>query len=153
MDTELFLQAKEYCNHKGLRVVKKDRIGFGTDGSVWRSNRETAVKACYREDNYRNEIKCYEIFKNRGISKINGLSIPILEGSDSEGRVIEMTIVEPPYLLDFGKVYVDEPPPYRLYEMPSWHEKIREEFEGNACLLYTSPSPRDRQKSRMPSSA
>ena len=25
--------------------------------------------------------------------------------------------------------------------------------QGNACLLYTSPSPRDRQKSRMPSSA
>ena len=24
---------------------------------------------------------------------------------------------------------------------------------GGACLLYTSPSPRDRQKSRMPSSA
>ena len=30
------------------------------------------------------------------------------------------------------------------------------EFEGKrslACLLYTSPSPRDRQKARMPSSA
>ena len=26
------------------------------------------------------------------------------------------------------------------------------DFHGN-CLLYTSPSPRDRQKSRMPSSA
>ena len=25
--------------------------------------------------------------------------------------------------------------------------------EGENCLLYTSPSPRDRQKSRMPSSA
>ena len=25
--------------------------------------------------------------------------------------------------------------------------------EANCCLLYTSPSPRDRQKSRMPSSA
>ena len=25
--------------------------------------------------------------------------------------------------------------------------------EKNTCLLYTSPSPRDRQKSRMPSSA
>ena len=24
---------------------------------------------------------------------------------------------------------------------------------GSGCLLYTSPSPRDRQKSRMPSSA
>ena len=27
------------------------------------------------------------------------------------------------------------------------------EVENNGCLLYTSPSPRDRQKSRMPSSA
>ena len=26
-------------------------------------------------------------------------------------------------------------------------------FLNNDCLLYTSPSPRDRQKSRMPSSA
>ena len=26
-------------------------------------------------------------------------------------------------------------------------------YGANACLLYTSPSPRDRQKSRMPSSA
>ena len=26
-------------------------------------------------------------------------------------------------------------------------------FQGKLCLLYTSPSPRDRQKSRMPSSA
>ena len=26
-------------------------------------------------------------------------------------------------------------------------------YNVNSCLLYTSPSPRDRQKSRMPSSA
>ena len=29
----------------------------------------------------------------------------------------------------------------------------RDSHISNACLLYTSPSPRDRQKSRMPSSA
>ena len=28
-----------------------------------------------------------------------------------------------------------------------------DDLELNTCLLYTSPSPRDRQKSRMPSSA
>ena len=36
------------------------------------------------------------------------------------------------------------------------HEVAHSDFEINAlevCLLYTSPSPRDRQKSRMPSSA
>ena len=37
-------------------------------------------------------------------------------------------------------------------------ENLRGAYESkiemlNACLLYTSPSPRDRQKSRMPSSA
>ena len=33
-------------------------------------------------------------------------------------------------------------------------QKRQEKFaEARACLLYTSPSPRDRQKSRMPSSA
>ena len=30
---------------------------------------------------------------------------------------------------------------------------FHEEVSANDCLLYTSPSPRDRQKSRMPSSA
>ena len=29
----------------------------------------------------------------------------------------------------------------------------RQRVHQNTCLLYTSPSPRDRQKSRMPSSA
>ena len=34
-------------------------------------------------------------------------------------------------------------------QLPQLHKRIQEEN----CLLYTSPSPRDRQKSRMPSSA
>ena len=32
-------------------------------------------------------------------------------------------------------------------------ENARTDWLWKACLLYTSPSPRDRQKSRMPSSA
>ena len=33
------------------------------------------------------------------------------------------------------------------------YKTLEEETGKNVCLLYTSPSPRDRQKSRMPSSA
>src|SRR5678809_1697767 len=36
----------------------------------------------------------------------------------------------------------------RLYLLDAWRES-----PFYTCLLYTSPSPRDRQKSRMPSSA
>ena len=31
--------------------------------------------------------------------------------------------------------------------------RIASDTQSTSCLLYTSPSPRDRQKSRMPSSA
>ena len=37
--------------------------------------------------------------------------------------------------------------PHMLPSKEKWEEIV------SACLLYTSPSPRDRQKSRMPSSA
>ena len=45
----------------------------------------------------------------------------------------------------------------RLYDLDIEH-RTREQkkaniYKGKICLLYTSPSPRDRQKSRMPSSA
>ena len=36
---------------------------------------------------------------------------------------------------------------------PEDFEAIEAEMKKVVCLLYTSPSPRDRQKSRMPSSA
>ena len=39
-----------------------------------------------------------------------------------------------------------------LWDTTVW-EEIEEINEVEGCLLYTSPSPRDRQKSRMPSSA
>ena len=46
---------------------------------------------------------------------------------------------------------------YDAYEKKGAAVKKREDVhkmaESNNCLLYTSPSPRDRQKSRMPSSA
>ena len=43
----------------------------------------------------------------------------------------------------------------RIYGLDNVEAGEMVEFPGNikGCLLYTSPSPRDRQKSRMPSSA
>ena len=45
-----------------------------------------------------------------------------------------------------------EPPKERNSPSKKWLE-IKNARHNNFCLLYTSPSPRDRQKSRMPSSA
>ena len=42
---------------------------------------------------------------------------------------------------------------YELVEQPSPKAGIEAVDDGEICLLYTSPSPRDRTRSRMPSSA
>ena len=41
---------------------------------------------------------------------------------------------------------------WRVDDKALWEEVLLPAF-NKTCLLYTSPSPRDRQKSRMPSSA
>ena len=38
-------------------------------------------------------------------------------------------------------------------DLTKWEYQAPDTQKEIACLLYTSPSPRDRQKSRMPSSA
>ena len=56
------------------------------------------------------------------------------------------------------EVYVEQPPGFVDPTHPDFVFKLDKVLYGlkqapRACLLYTSPSPRDRQKSRMPSSA
>jgi hypothetical protein len=45
-------------------------------------------------------------------------------------KVIELEIVRPPFLLDFGKVYLDTPPPYWNDSeiMGHWHAEGKENF-------------------------
>ena len=56
-------------------------------------------------------------------------------------------------LHDFALEATPVPAPPRLFDVAG--DQADEGSGGNTkdCLLYTSPSPRDRQKSRMPSSA
>ena len=51
--------------------------------------------------------------------------------------------------LEITSVYLDEADITDFY----WDYLLDDDRLDSACLLYTSPSPRDRQKSRMPSSA
>ena len=66
-------------------------------------------------------------------------------------------------ILDYDKDFYNQ---YGIYVKPHGYSissrkiesyiqiaEIQKYLQCNPCLLYTSPSPRDRQKSRMPSSA
>ena len=52
------------------------------------------------------------------------------------------------------KILQEGKPSIIMAEVPEFTNKYEQEVTPDIpCLLYTSPSPRDRQKSRMPSSA
>jgi hypothetical protein len=109
-ESEVFSRAETYAKNNGRRIVRKARLGGGTDGEVWRSTRPSAIKVVLNARNYRDELESYQRLKAANIHNLRGFDIPRLVGWDDSLQVIEMSIVTPPYLLDFGKVYFDGPP-------------------------------------------
>ena len=62
----------------------------------------TAVRAFERRKNYIDELACYQRFKAKRVTHLSGFAVPELLGFSDELSIVEMTIVQPPYLLDFG---------------------------------------------------
>ncbi len=110
-DSELFKRAIAYCESTGIGLNMEQRLGYGTDGTVWESSANSAVKAVKRWKNYDVERESYRRLRDHGVTELAGFAIPSLIGFDDSLMVIEMDIVNPPYLIDFGKVYLDAPPP------------------------------------------
>jgi len=98
------------------------------DGEVWESTRQTAIKAIRRERNYILELECYTRLSRDNVSRISGFSVPRLVGSDDRLQVIEIKIVTPPNILDFGKVHFDRRPDYSPETWQEWLDERRELF-------------------------
>ena len=134
----LFKRASEYCKVAKSKIVSNPALGHGTDGSVWRTTNGTAVKAFIYEKNYRDELECYLRLKKNKITDIIGLAVPEYEDSQDDLMIVEMSIVQKPYLLDFGKVYIDRMPPYYNDKqlIANWHAEVRDLFEDDAPKVH-----------------
>jgi hypothetical protein len=129
-NSQLLVRATHYANSRGIQLVGKDLLGYGSDGTVWQTSRRTALKALHRQKTYELELESYRRLKDAGIRKIGMFEVPRLEDFDVAEFILEISIVQPPYLLDFGKVYLDFPPTY-LYDeqmMANAHEEWIERF-------------------------
>jgi hypothetical protein len=49
-DAPLLERAELYAQSKGIEILSKERLGHGSDGSVWKTTRPSAVKALYLEE-------------------------------------------------------------------------------------------------------
>ena len=123
-------QAQAYANSRDISLHREGPFGYGMDGTIWRTSRHSVVKSFEREKNFLDELECYQRFAAAGVDAIAGFAVPELLDFDCALMVIEIKIVRPPFLLDFGKVYIDAPPPYwdDAEIMGHWHEEGRENF-------------------------
>ena len=111
-------------------------LGTGTQGTVYLVNNPSrlsplAVKFHNRQVAYNRELSVFLRLRDLGINNVQGHCIPDLIGYDDELLAIEMTIVSPPFCLDFGGAYLDQPPDYSPEVWADWEAQKSEDFEDN----------------------
>jgi hypothetical protein len=157
LDSELRDRAQQYADRNKRTVNFDDELGSGNDGAVWVMAGPTAIKVFWRDDTFERELAAYLRLRERKVTKIKHFKIPLLIDFDEELMVIEMQIVTPPFLLDFGKAYVDFRPEYSEDALACWEEQYRElwgeerwkivrKLMANLTLVgiyYQDPTPRN----------
>jgi hypothetical protein len=96
--------ARKYLGVSGLKVP----LGFGAEGLVLPTMRHTAIKVFTHEEKFLNELAAYGRLEERNVENVLGFWIPGFVGASPELMVIEMTIVRPPFLVDFSQAKFDE---------------------------------------------
>ena len=104
------------------------RLGFGWDGTVYATDRQSAIKVFQHERLYQRERDIYLRLQERGVDQMLGFKIPRLIGYDHDLWVVEMTIVSPPFVLDFAGAYLDQKPDYPPEVMEEWRAEKAEQF-------------------------
>ncbi|MGI8981954.1 MAG: hypothetical protein ACR2FY_22205 [Pirellulaceae bacterium] len=132
-----------------------ERLGFGMDGAVWKSSRNSAIKVIERNETYLRERDCYRRLLEDEVAVLAGFVVPYLIDYDNILQVVEMSIVAPPCVLDFGKAYLDQPPDFsddalvdlwadreELYEPHQWPlvRKVLAALRGHG-IHYFDPQP------------
>lgn len=108
------VRIRQYLSLIGPSVKLKEYLGGGTDGSVWATNRATAVKAFNTFSGYCNERDSYLRLAEYGVTdNLNEFWIPRMWSHDDELMVVEMDLMQnPPFIIDFAKVRIDRPPEF-----------------------------------------
>ncbi len=94
------------------------------------SGGKTAVKVHRESEPYHREREVYERLREIGVSSIRGFHVPQLLRTNDELRIIEMTIVTRPFVLDFAGAYLDAPPEFADEIWADWEAGKREQFEA-----------------------
>src|SRR5690348_15802769 len=96
---------RQRAEHIAQPYIGTDRpmkdLGSGAAGFVFPTESGTAVKVFAYREKFDLELAAYRRLTRRKVFEVCGFSIPRLVNWNRKLMVIEMTIVVPPFLLDF----------------------------------------------------
>ena len=123
---KLYSIAQSYCRENNLQLEQK--LGHGTQGIVYSTNRNSALKIHAELQAYKRERDVYLRLAEHRAHKINALIIPQLLKYDDSFLALEMTLVAPPFMVDFGGAYLDRAPAHMLdpQVVGEWLEEKKE---------------------------
>ena len=102
-------RAQKYCRERNIEL-RDAAAPEGQDGQVYRTSARNYIKVFARPATYHKELEAYRRLRERRVVEALGFNVPlILFGSDVLG-IIEISRVEPPFVLDFGKIELDVTP-------------------------------------------
>lgn len=134
MEETLLQNARAYASRHQLQLA--ERLGFGIHGIIFVAEDnskagKTAIKVHRSIEPYLRERAVYERLKDVGVSEILGFNVPQPIRFDDELRVIEMSIVTRPFLLDFAGAWLDAPPDFPDETWVEWEAEKREQFDDH----------------------
>jgi hypothetical protein len=124
---EQYLQRNDLSQHASL--------GFGKDGSVWLTNTGTAIKIHAIASSYLPERDAYIRLLARGIDHVAGFEIPVLLNFEDDLLALEMTVVSPPFVLDFASARLDSPPDLIEDEGHTLYDLMEDRFGDRASKV------------------
>jgi hypothetical protein len=127
IDPTILARAEQYANRR--QIVLTGVLGAGKDGSVWLTSRRSALKIHVISESYIIERNAYFRLRDLNVEEIADFSVPALVDHDDELLAIEMTVVTPPFLLDFASAIFDEPPDFIEDEGHTFEDFIRARFD------------------------
>ena len=110
----------------GVQDLFKD-LGSGAEGFVFPSPSATAIKVFSYAEKFERELAAYQRLAEWNVIDVCGLAVPRLVDFDRDLLVIEMTMVQRPFLLDFAQARLDEPLEFPESEDEMW-ARLAEDF-------------------------
>jgi hypothetical protein len=132
MNEILIPNARIYATRHNLELGESP--GSGKDGIVLIAKRkekpgESAVKVLREVGAYQREKQVYERLRQAAVTTLVGFNVPQLLGCDDVLHVVEMSVVQRPFVLDFAGAYLDIRPEFPADVWADWEVEKREQFE------------------------